>query len=229
MDFHNPNEKVKKIKRLIHSGKYDADIACFMSERLQLMYQGILDSINGIEQPAHISYKHLETFDLQFFLDQNLYINLNNLHLFFPLKFKKETNVALNLENDVITVNNFFAHWIKEINITKSGTTKSLILTSKPMKIYQYSDAMRKHLPEKALKIENDFLYSKKEVIFKSAIFDKRINTSNTPADITDPNLPQRIAKFAVQLQNEYIYRIPIRYLCNISKMNFPVKIGLKI
>ena len=65
------------------------------------------------------------------------------------MKFNKETNVALNLENDLITVNNFFAHWIIEINITKFGTAEILIRTSTPMDIYQYSDAMLKYLPEK--------------------------------------------------------------------------------
>ena len=64
------------------------------------------------------------------------------------------------MEDDVITVNNFSAHWIKEINIIKYGTNKNLTPTATPMKIYQYSNSMLKHLPEKALKIENDFLYS---------------------------------------------------------------------
>ena len=51
-----------------------------------------------------------------------------------------------------MTVKNFFAHWIKEIDITKYGTTKQLIPTLTPQEIYQYSDAMLKHLPEETLK-----------------------------------------------------------------------------
>ena len=86
------------------------------------MFQGILDKADTIEQPTHISYKDLETFDFVLLLNQNLYTNLNSLHLCFPIKFKKEANVALNLEKDVITVNNFLAHWVKEINITKFDT-----------------------------------------------------------------------------------------------------------
>ena len=66
----------------------------------------------------------------------------------------------------MITVNNLFAHWIKEISITKYGTNKELTPTTTPHKIYQYSDAMLKHLPAKSLKvIENDLLYSKEEVM----------------------------------------------------------------
>ena len=46
------------------------------------------------------------------------------------MKFKKATNEAQKLEGNVITVNNFFGHWIKEINITVYGTNKNLILTT---------------------------------------------------------------------------------------------------
>ena len=125
-DFDNANEKVKKIKKLIYSGEYDADITRYIPTTLQLIFQGMLDRVDTIEQPARISYKDLETFDFQLLLDQNLYTNLNSLYLCFPIKFKKETNVALNLENDVLNVNNFFAHWIKEINITKFGAQQIL-------------------------------------------------------------------------------------------------------
>ena len=64
------------------------------------------------------------------------------------------------------TVNNFFAHWIKEISFTKYGTNKELTPTTTPQEIYQYSNAMLKHLTAKSLKvIENDLLYNKKEVV----------------------------------------------------------------
>ena len=109
----------------------------------------MLDRVDMIEQPTYISYKHLETFNFPLCWTKILNTNLNSLHLCFTMKFNKETNVALNLENDLITVNNFFALWIIEINITKFGTDEILIRTSTPMDIYQYSDAMLKHLPEK--------------------------------------------------------------------------------
>ena len=67
------------------------------------------------------------------------------------MRIRKPTDATAQIEPDMMTVNNFFAHWIKEINITKYGTTKQLIPTSTPQKIYQYSDAMLKHLPEKTL------------------------------------------------------------------------------
>ena len=62
------------------------------------------------------------------------------------------TDATAQIEANMMTVNNFFAHCIKEIDLTKYGTTKQLIPVSTPQEIYQYSDAMLKHFPEKALK-----------------------------------------------------------------------------
>ena len=90
----------------------------------------MLDRTDTIKEAAHNSHKDKETFDFQLLLDQKLYTNLNSLHLCFPMKFKKATNEAQKLEGNVITVNNFFGHWIKEINITVYGTNKNLILTT---------------------------------------------------------------------------------------------------
>ena len=53
----------------------------------------------------------------------------------------------------LIPVNNFFAHWIKEIDITKYRTNKLLIPTTTSKEIYRYSDKMLKHLPKNALKM----------------------------------------------------------------------------
>ena len=86
-DFDNTNEKVKKIKILIYTGEYDADIAWYILGMLQLKFQGMLGRIDTIEQPAHISYNDKETIDFQLLLDQNIYTNLNSLRICFPIKF----------------------------------------------------------------------------------------------------------------------------------------------
>ena len=79
---------------------------------------------------AHPSYKDLETFDFQLLLDKNLYTNLNSVHFVFPIKFKKRSVENVDIDAELITVNNFFAHWIKEISITKYGTNKELTPTT---------------------------------------------------------------------------------------------------
>ena len=46
-------------------------------------------------------------------------------------------------------VNNFFAHWIKEIDIKHLGDDIPILPTTNTINIYRYSDAMLKHLSKK--------------------------------------------------------------------------------
>ena len=79
----------------------------------------------------------------------------------------------------MITVNNFFAHWVKKISITKYGTDKELPPTFSPWEVYQYSDQMLKHLPKDSLKtIEKTHLYSELPMYFASTLYDKRNQNS---------------------------------------------------
>ena len=132
----------------------------------------------------------------------------------------------------MITVNNCFAHWVKEISVTKYGSNKEIPPTFTPWEIYQYSDNMLKHLPSDALKtIAKTLLYDKKEVYFVQTTYDRR-NYNETNVVVTglsvndallkkqahakDLNIDKRIDLFQNQLKNEFIYRIPFRYLYNI-------------
>ena len=70
------------------------------------------------------------------------------------MKIKKKSNNAAGIDNDLITVNNFFAHWIKEISIVKYSSIKELPPTFSPWEVCQYSDQMFKNLPSDALKMQ---------------------------------------------------------------------------
>ena len=48
-------------------------------------------------------------------------MNFHNVYLVFSMEIKKSSNVANDLADDVIAVNNFFAHWIKEHDIKRYG------------------------------------------------------------------------------------------------------------
>ena len=72
-------------------------------------------------------------------------------------------------DTDQIIVNNFFAHLIKEISITHYGNDKQLMPTFSPCEIYQYSDTMLKHLPEKSLKkLLKTLLFNNKSVVYNN-------------------------------------------------------------
>ena len=89
-NFTNATEKVHKIKRLINTGEYDADLAKYIPGMLNLLFQGIIENIIRKEQVAHISYKVMESVDFQLMLTNNYYANQNSMHICFPMKKKKK-------------------------------------------------------------------------------------------------------------------------------------------
>ena len=140
-----------------------------------LAIQGMLDDIDTREKVAHPSYKDKEQLDFQILLTENYYVNPSNIHICFPIKIKKKPNNNSDIDDDLITVNNFFAHWVKEISITKYGSDKELPPTFTPWEIYQYSDAMLKHLPKDCLKtIQKHLLYSKQPVYYGNTAYNRR-------------------------------------------------------
>ena len=135
-NYTNARAKVQKIRQLISTGTYDADIAKYIPGTLDLVYQGILEDIDIKEKAAHISYKDIEQLDFQIMLSDNYYVNPDSMHLCFPMKIKQLSNKANDIDSDLITVNIFFAHLIKEIGVTRYGNDKQLIPTFSPYKIY---------------------------------------------------------------------------------------------
>ena len=244
-NYNDAKEKVQKIKDLINMGKYDADLAKYIPGLMDLAIQGMLDDIDTREKVAHPSYKDKEQLDFQILLTKNYCVNPSNIHICFPIKIKKKSNNNSDIEGGLIAANNFFAHWVKEISITKYGSDKELPPTFFPREVYQYSDQMLKHLPSDALKaIQKTHLYSKKPVYFASETYERRnhngvsINTTGLNAtEITtakkqhakDLNIYDRIKLFQNQLKNEYVYRIPLRYFSDIGKINFPTKVDYRI
>ena len=92
--------------------------------------------------------------------------------------------------------------------------------------------------------IEKTQLYSTEPGYSNEASMDHRnynraglATTGMTNAQITtlkanyskDLNIDDRITKFSKQLQNEHVYRIPLRYFSDIGKINFPTKIDYRI
>ena len=118
-NYDDAKEKVQKIRDLINMGKYDADLAKYIPGLLDLAIQGMLDDIDTRRKVVHPSYKDMRLLDFQILLTENCYVNPNRIHICFPIKIKKKTNKDADIDSNMTTVNNFFAHWIKEISITK--------------------------------------------------------------------------------------------------------------
>ena len=119
--------------------------------------------------------------------------NFNNMLLCIPLQIKKSTNTANDLDDDLITLNIFFVHFIKEIDIRRYGNGIRILPTNNTVNLYRYSDAMLKHMLDDALKAYDETLYSKKAVKLANNV-DRGPN--NTDNNRVGNNLDDWIDKF---------------------------------
>ena len=196
-NYNDAKEKIQNIRELIKTGNYDADIAKYIPGVPEMKFQGMLEDVDTREKVAHPSYKDMEELDFQILLTDNCYVNPSNIHLCFPMKIKISSNKASDIDNDLITVSNFFAQLINEISITKYGSDKELIPTFSPYEIYQNPDSMLRHLPKDALKnLERSLLYSEQAVYFNQTTINRRTHDGtglNATQIETGKNITQKI------------------------------------
>ena len=133
------------------------------------------------------------------------------------MKIKSATNSNNDIVAGVIPVNSFFTHWIKEIDIKRYGDNIPILLLTNSVEIYKYSDETLKHMPKGAL----GTLYSKQKVqIYKND--NKRyahcMMTNATAPNRNDLNLTR----------NEFIYRVPLKFLCDLGLVNQCFKCNTK-
>ena len=82
-----------------------------------------------------------------------------------PIWIKIATDKTVDIDATMTVVNNFLAHWLKEVDIKRCSDEKCILPTNNTV-IYRYSKKMLKHLPYKALNtIEDALLYSREKVV----------------------------------------------------------------
>ena len=77
----------------------------------------------------------------------------------------------------------------------------------------------------------NDLLYSKNKIAIYTNDDDRCAHyttTNATAGNRTNENLTDRIAKFQDQIKDKYIYRIPLKYLCNLGLVSQCFKFNTK-
>ena len=137
-----------------------------------------------------------------------------------PTEIKKIKNKAANV--NVITVNNFFYHWLKELDARRYPDDIRTLPINNTVEIYGYAAQQLKHLPKKSLdNIRETLLYEKKPVILNNGR-DRRSNTSTTPADRTDANLGEIVTDSLTLYGKKIYYRIPLGFFISIGLVNFP-------
>ena len=229
--------KVTKLKTLYEWGQVDADILRYVPGMNKIMYQGQIDYIDTKKTYAASTYTHMEQMEFTIELAVDHYLNFSNIILCLPITFRKKTNKSAAIDDDMIPVNNFFTHWIKDVNMRRYGDDIAVLPINKTMDIYRYSDAMLKHLPDKALAtFQKNILYSKKPVIIKGdnagTISDRRNHIAAAARNSnTGDNIEDRIAKFNQDdaLSENKVYRIPLKYLVDIGLVNLPTEFNINL
>ena len=145
-----------------------------------------------------------------------------------PIQIRKATDTSADIDATLITVNNFFAHWLKEVDIKRYPGDIHILPTNNTVGIYRYSEKMLKHLPAKALDtIKETLLYNKTKAIIPESR-DRRSNTSTTAAGRTDVNLGSRQTEFSSFISQKLYYRIPLKYFVGLGLVNFSEKTDTK-
>ena len=75
---------------------------------------------------------------------------------------QKATDATANIDATMTVVNNFFAHWLKELDIKRYPNEIRILPTNDTVDIYRYLEKILKTFPQKALDtIKEMLLYSK--------------------------------------------------------------------
>ena len=212
--------KVDKLGNLWDRVEADADLARYIPGQTDASIQGQIYSIVGKKAYAAQTYSDLKTLDFTVILAAGTYTNYSSMTLVLPIQIKKSTNAATNIDNDMVTVNIFFARWLKEVDIKRYPDDISITPTNNTVSIAD-SAQMLKHMPAIALDtIQETLLYDKQKVSLP-ADTDRRSHNSQVPASSSDKNLGSRITDFHGLLGQKKYFRVPLKFFTDLGLVNF--------
>ena len=151
----------------------------YLPEIAKISRQGQVYNVLPKKAYASPNYVDKKTLEFNVILSENTCTNFSNMHLCLPIQIKSKTDKTADIPDTLVTVNNCFARWLKEIDIRRCGGDIRILPTNRTVDIYRYSHSLLKQMSEKALKIyENTLLYSKKPVTL-TGNRDRSLHTSD--------------------------------------------------
>ena len=150
--------------------------------------------------------------------------------------FEKKTNKATAIDATMIPVNNFFAHWIKDVTVKRYGDDIAVLPINTTLDTYRFRNYAKKHAQRRSCNFSKRITIYQKKVIIKgnaaNTLNDRRNHIAAAANDSEkDENIDDRIAKFNNNnaLQNVKTYRIPLRYLVDLGLVNLPTSFDTKL
>ena len=141
-DFDNLFSKMDDFDKFFRNGKISYNMLKYRPGLSKAACQDQLEKTETKRKYADDSYKSKKVIEFNIKLAGNQYTNFHNIHLCFPMKIKSAADNDNDITAGCIPVNNFFAHWIKEIDIKRYGDDIPILPLRNTVNIYRYSDEM---------------------------------------------------------------------------------------
>ena len=216
------SKKVDDLGKLWSKGEIEQSLVKYIPGLTKPARQGQIARIE--DQIIYADQAYTDKKMLQFLLrlPTNSYTNFSTMELVLPIYFAKKTSKTTALDATVCTVNNFFTHWVKEIDITRGNEQYKILPTNNITPIYDHARKILKHMPSDALNsIRYNLLYDKTPVWMPLEEVDRRSIINTTASNRSDLNLTNRIKDFnpAYLLKKRY-YRIPLKIFTELGNVN---------
>ena len=225
----NAVKKVDLLGNLWEYGKSEVSLSRYIPGTGKPTRQGQIAFTE--EKRAHCdnTYKDLRNLEFVVELSAGRYTNYSTIQLVLPVHFKKYSAQTTDIADDVITVNNFFTCWLKEINVVRYPDDITILPSNTTVPIADYAANILKHMTDNQLNtIKKNLLYSK-ETAYLSANRDRRTYNSDDGNLRTDENIKDGIKHFHDQLAEKSYYRIPLKFFTELVAQNSSHNINTKI
>ena len=117
----------------------------------------------------------------------------------------------------MITANNFFGHWIKDIDIRQYPDDTRILPTNNNDDVYQYSASQLKYLPKNPISIIEKTLLDSKKQVYLDVDVDRRSNNNSNQTNCIEDNLYYRIGEFKDYIFQKNHYHIPLGILVDLG------------
>ena len=118
-DFDNLFSKMDDFDKFFRNGKISYNMLKYIPGLAKAAYQGQLEEAETKRKYPDDSYKGKKVIEFNIQLAGNQYTNFHNIYLSFSIKVKPTADNDNDITAGYIPVNNFFAHWVKEIDIKR--------------------------------------------------------------------------------------------------------------
>ena len=188
--------KIDKIGGFWKSGKADECLARYIPNLLPVTRQNQVTGTNPTKAFASVTYLDKKNLEFIIELEANTYSNYSSMELVLPIQITKNTTKKDQFDGDMITVNNFLARWITDIDIWWYPDDTRILQTNNNVDVCQFAASQLKYLPKDSVKIIQKQLFYCNKAVYLAEGTDRRPNNYDDVNKCTKDNIEDRITGF---------------------------------